>query len=433
MTSNTMQGNISPDLQGLAVEVGTLAPLPGNPRKGDIDAVMRSYVQFGQRKPIVARRQDRTVIAGNHQLAAATALGWSHIAVVWTDDDDATAKAFALADNRTADLGTYDDDLLAALLAEVQAAGDEALLAATGYMGDDLEKLLRRVEFLAGNGDPDDAPPLPDTAHSRPGDLWLLGPHRVLCGDATRADDYATLLNGARADMIWTDPPYGVAIVGGSGAGSRTMPEAERRAKGGLEIDNDALTLEALQGFLAAALGNVLPAARPGAVWFVAAPGIAGMFMAFARVLADLDVWRHSITWVKDSFVLGRADYHYQHETLFMGWSPGAAHNALADRTQSTVWEIDRPKRNAEHPTMKPVELVARAIANHTNDGDLILDPFGGSGTTLIAANDLGRRAALIELDPRYVDVICRRYQEHTGDTPILEATSKPHDFTGGD
>ena len=176
MTSNpgmSNMSNIASDLTPLLVDIGTLVTMPGNPRRGDVDAVARSYAQFGQRKPIVARRADRVVIAGNHQLAAAHQLGWEQIAVVWTDDDDATAKAYALADNRTADLGSYDDDLLAALLAEVQATGDDALLAATGYDGDVLEKLLRRVEFMAGAGDPDDAPPLPDVAVSRLGDLWL--------------------------------------------------------------------------------------------------------------------------------------------------------------------------------------------------------------------------------------------------------------------
>lgn len=423
MTVNAEVVNIAADLTGLAVECSTLNPLPGNPRIGDIEAVKRSYAQFGQRKPIVARRKDRTVIAGNHQLAAAQALGWSHIAVVWTDDDDATAKAFALADNRTADLGTYDDDLLAALLADVQATGDADLLAATGYQGDDLDKLLRRVEFLAGQGDPDDAPPLPDVAVSRPGDLWLLGPHRLLCGDATQPGDHATLLDGQRADMIWTDPPYGVGIVGGT-----HDPRDKKNYGKGRSIENDTLSAIDLRALLSSALGNAAANTRPGAVWFVAAPA-GPLFTEFGAVLSDLDVWRHTIIWSKDNFVFGRSDYHYQHEPIFYGWTPGSAHREPPDRTQSSVWPISSAKKSMDHPTMKPVELVARAISNHTDDGDLVLDPFGGSGTTLIAANDLGRRAALLELDPRYVDVICRRYQQHTGDQPILAATGEPHDF----
>lgn len=415
--SNTALGNIAADLQRLAVELTTLNPLPGNPRKGDVEAVKKSYAQFGQRKPIVARRQDRTVIAGNHQLAAATSLGWSHIAVVWTDDDDATAKAFALADNRTADLGTYDD-LLAALLADVQASGDADLLAATGYQGDDLDKLLRRVEFLAGQGDPDDAPPLPASPISRPGYLWQLGPHRLLCGDATRNEDHDRLLDGARADMVWTDPPYGVAYTG--------------KTADALTIDNDDVDPDVLGKFLSAAFSATWAHTRAGATWFVASPP-GPLHAVFVEVLADARVLRGTIIWVKDQFVMGHSDYHYPHEPILFGWTQGGPHHATPDRAQDSVWEIDRPRRSAEHPTMKPVELVARAISNHTDDGDLVLDPFGGSGTTLIAANDLGRRAALLELDPRYVDVICRRYQQHTGDVPILAATGEAHDFVGAE
>lgn len=405
---------IAADLAALAVPISTLTPLPGNPRRGDVAAVKRSYERFGQRKPIVARRSDSTVIAGNHQLAAAVELGWDEIAVVWTDDDDATAKAYALADNRTADLGDYDDDLLAALLADVQAEGDADLLAATGYDGPDLEKLLRRVEFMAGGGDPDAVPDVPDTAVTRPGDVWLLGPHRVLCGDATRPDDHATLLAGQVADMVWTDPPYGVDYVG--------------KTSKALTIDNDRLDAAGLRAFLDAAFAATKTSTRLGAVWHVTAPPVP-LHAAFLLALDALDVWRGTLIWVKDQFVLGHGDYHYRHEPIFYGWTPGAAHHGTADRAQDSVWEIPRPRRSEEHPTMKPVELVARAISNHTDPGDLVLDPFAGSGTTVIAANDLSRVAALMELDPRYVDVICRRYQQHTGQVPILERTGKPHNF----
>jgi site-specific DNA-methyltransferase (adenine-specific) len=184
-----------------------------------------------------------------------------------------------------------------------------------------------------------------------------------------------------------------------------------------------------LERLLAAAFGVALRASAPGAVWYVAAPAgpVTGVF---ASALRDLGVWRQTLVWVKDQFVMGHSDFHYRHESLFYGWAPGAAHRAPPHRDLDTVWEIPRPKRSAEHPTMKPVALVDRALANSSRPGDVVLDPFAGSGSTLIAAHGLGRRARCVELDPRYVDVICRRYQEHTGDKPVLEATGEPHDFT---
>ncbi len=154
------------------------------------------------------------------------------------------------------------------------------------------------------------------------------------------------------------------------------------------------------------------------------------LFVEFGVILNELGVWRQTLIWVKDQFVLGRSDYHYRHEPIFYGWLPGAAHHELPDRTQDTVWEIARPKTSEAHPTMKPVELVERAINNSSDLGDIVLDPFGGSGTTLIACQSAGRSARLVELDPKYVDVVCKRYQQYTGQKPILESTGESHDFT---
>ena len=406
---------ILPDLAGLAVDVSRLSLLPGNPRIGDVDAVAASLAAFGQRKPIVAKR-DGTVVAGNHTLQAARQLGWSEIAVVWVDDDDPTAAAFALADNRTAELGSYDEAALAKLIAEVQAA-DEDLLAASGWTGDDLAEIIARLEaekIGPSDGDPDAAPERAP-ALTVPGDVWLLGPHRLLCGDATVSTDYDRVLAGDRADMVWTDPPYGVSYVG--------------KTAEALTIDNDALTPAELESFLRAAFVNVLGALQPGGCWYTAAPP-GPLFLAFGSVLHEMDVWRQTLSWVKNSFVMGRSDYHYRHEAIFYGWAPGAAHHAPSERTHDTVLEFDRPQRSADHPTMKPVSLISYCVENSSDPGQIVLDPFGGSGSTLIAAHQSRRRARLIELDPRYCDVICRRYQELTGDKPISEATGNPHDFT---
>lgn len=396
------------DLEHLATPVDKLSLLPGNPRKGDVEAVARSLARFGQRKPIVARR-DGTVTAGNHTLQAARQLGWPAIAVVWVDDDDATAAAFALADNRTAELGL-----------EVQAA-DPELLADTAWDEASVAALIAQIEAdeaaaaaAAGGGiqgDPDD---VPDSAPAITieGDVWKLGEHLLVCGDSTDPTVVDRVMKDGPADIVWTDPPYGVAYEGKAGS-----------------IKNDALAADQLADLLRMALGNALANCKAGGAWFVAGPDMHGPFRSFVDVLHDLGVYRQCIVWVKDQFVLGRMDYHARHELIFRGWAPGAAHTGPPDRAQDTVWEIARPKRSDDHPTMKPVELVERCITNHSKPGAVVLDPFGGSGTTLIAAHASGRRARLVELDPRFCDVICRRYQEATGQLPVHAKTRRKHSF----
>ena len=413
---------IAADLHGLQVPIDSLHQLPGNPRRGDVDAVAASLQRFGQRKPIVARA-DGTITAGNHTWQAAKQLGWDEIAVVRVDDDDATASAFALADNRTAELGSYDDALLLDL---IQSIDDKDLLADTGWSDDAVADLLAQIgSDLPDLPPPDEAAEPPVEPLSKSGDVWVLGGHRVVCGDATDVLAYDALLGGDKADCVWTDPPYGVAIVGGN----HSLSPEERKAAGGKTIENDALTISELEDFLRSALGAAIAACRPGSAWYVSAPdGRRGI--AFSVVLTELSVWRHSLVWVKDSLVMGRSDYHYRHEPIYYGWTPGGPHDWFGDRSQTTVIEIPRPRRNAEHPTMKPVELVARCLNNSAPRGGLVLDPFGGSGSTLLACEYTGRKGRLIELDPRYVDVICRRWQDFTGAMPMLESSGELVDFT---
>lgn len=405
---------IQNDLRGLAHPIDDLNLLPGNPRRGNVEAVARSLEAFGQRKPVVARRSDRVVIAGNHTLQAAQSLGWSEIAVVWVDDDETMSKAFALADNRTAELGDYDQQALADLIQDVGSV-DPELLVASGWSEDAVAELVAALEpeVLPVVGDPDEVP-VEVVAKSVLGDVWLLGPHRVMCGDSTSPTDVDRLMAGEQADMVWTDPPYGVAIVGGT--------------KDALTIQNDDLGIAELQSFLSDSLGNACDQTKPGGCWYVAAPS-KSIVHAFGVVLTELKIWRHTIVWVKDSLVMGRGDYHYRHESIFYGWKPGAAHHEPPDRKQDTVWEFPRPRKNKEHPTMKPVELIERAINNSSAKKDIILDPFGGSGSTLIAAHQTNRVAYLMELDPKYVDVICARFQKVTGIKPVAEATGREHDF----
>jgi DNA modification methylase len=429
-------------LQPLATEIDKLKLLPGNPRKGDIQAVARSLEAFGQRKPIVAI-SDGTVIAGNHTLQAAQSLGWEKIAVVFVEDDEAKAKAYALADNRTAELGGYDNQALVDLISDVQLL-DKELFAATGWENDDLAELIATLELEqlpTAFTDPDDIPdiPFPKTIE---GDIWLLGPHRVLCGSATEPTDIQKVLAGELAACVFTDPPYNVAYEGGT---------SEK-----LTIANDDMSDAEFDTFLFDAFTSMRQGLQPGGAIYVCHADGSGNAFRNAYVRSGL-LLKQVLIWVKNQFVLGRQDYNWQHEPILYGWNPGAAHNwygpfnrsTIIDdaidfeklnknellqliveiREQSTVIREDRPKRNKEHPTMKPVDLITRLIVNNTRVADIVLDPFGGSGSTLIAAHQIGRRACLIELDPKYVDVICKRWQEHTGIKPINEATNQEHDF----
>lgn len=400
-----LSAHIAPALRSLAVPIDSVTLHPRNPRRGDVGAVAASLARFGQRKPIVVQASTRYVVAGNHLLAAARSLRWSAIAANVEEMDDAEATAFMLADNRTADLGGYDDGLLAAILAE-QAAADN--LAATGYDADAIAALLAAAGIGASERDPDAVPEPPTEAelYVRSGEVWALGRHRLMVGDATVAADVSRLIEGASADLLWTDPPYGVAYVG-------------KTAKA-LTIANDRLGDDGTRTLVAQAL--ILAPLRNGAAFYVAAPA-GPAHLAFLLALADASLTVHeTLVWVKDRFVLGHADYQYRHEPLLYGWADGAAHYFVADRTQDTVWEIPRPARSELHPTMKPVELVERAIRNSSRPGETVYDPFAGSGTTVIAAERAARRCLAMELDPAYAQVAIERWQAYTGERAVREA-----------
>jgi Predicted transcriptional regulators len=301
-------GNIIPDLKRLSFPVERLRPLPGNPRRGDVESVARSYSRFGQRKPIVARREgeDATVIAGNHQLAAAKELGWTHLAVVWVDDDEVTAKAFALADNRTSDLGTYDDSDLLAMLQSIERDEPE-LLAAASYSEDDLAALMLSLDAPEGAGTDTDPIEPPAEPLTQPGELILLGEHRLLCGDATSATNAEVLMDGGRGEIMWTDPPYGVSYVG--------------KTKDALRIANDGH--EGLEALLRDAFAVADSVLAPGAAMYVAQPA-GQLSVTFGRAFLETG-WRlhQTLVWVKDSMVLGHSDYHYRHEPILFGYTQG--------------------------------------------------------------------------------------------------------------
>lgn len=418
-------------LAGLLVPVADLRTYRDNPRVGNIDVIAESLKVNGQYRPIVVRSGTNEVLAGNHTLLAARRLGWSEIAATFVDCTDDQAARIVLVDNRASDLATYDEDMLATLLASLDGE-----IAGTGYDANEVARLLAdAANEPVALTDPDDAPAVDADTITAPGDVWELGPHRVWCGDATDTAGLLEVLGDERADCVWTDPPYGVSYVG--------------KTKDALTIRNDgALDLDVI---LPGAYRTIAAASKPGAPVYVAHADTERI--AFERHMRDAGLLvRQNLVWVKNTIVLGRSDYHYKHEPVlegatapedpdehepvlygFTGGGSGRLGRGgprwFGDNKQSTVFAFPKPARNADHPTMKPVALVQAMLRNSCPARGLVLDVFGGSGSTLIAAHGLGLRSVLVELDPVYVDVICRRYQAHTGVIPVRDGLGV--DFVG--
>ena len=296
-------------------------------------------------------------------------------------------------------------------LADLQDEGFD--LDLTGFDADALAELMAGDEPVNdGQTDEDAVPDVSETPVSRPGDVWHLGPHRLLCGDATVAASYDALLDGETADMVFTDPPYNVNYANSAKDKLRGKDRA---------ILNDNLG-EGFYDFLLAALTPILAHCR-GGIYVAMSSSELDVLQAAFRAAGGK--WSTFIIWAKHTFTLGRADYQRQYEPILYGWPEGAQRHWCGDRDQSDVWQIKKPQKNDLHPTMKPVELVERALRNSSRPGDMVLDPFGGSGTTLIAAEKSGRVARVMELDPKYADVIVRRWEDFTGKEAIREAADQ--------
>lgn len=312
----------------------------------------------------------------------------------WTDSQ---FRGFVIADNKLAELAGWDTELLSLELEELKADGFN--LDLLGFDAVDLGNLLE-PESKAGLTDDDETPEPPAVPVSQSGDVWRLGDHRVMCGDSVSLDHVARLMDGYKADLIVTDPPYNVAYQGGT---------ADK-----LTIQNDSMSDESFYRFLFDAYTAMFSVAKDGAGLYVFHADSEGMNFRKAMIDAGFKLAQCCI-WVKQSLVMGRQDYHWQHEPVLYGWKPTGAHRWYSDRKQTTVWNFDRPSRNDVHPTMKPVALIEYPITNSSRGGDVVLDLFGGSGSTLIACEKTGRHARLMELEPRYCDVIVTRWQNFTG------------------
>lgn len=409
---------------------GELALFHKNPRQGDVDVIAASLRVNNQYRPIVVNRGTHTgreneVLAGNHTLKAFRYLAekypdderWQQIDCWMVDYDDELADRVVLIDNRAADKGTYDDEVLVELLNGLPS------IEGTGYSLNDLAALNDVVNPGGGGGntDPDDAPEPPKgEPTSKPGDIWELGTHRVLCGSATDTEAVLAMMGDDRASCVWTDPPYGVNYVG--------------KTKDALEIQNDSSG--DLQELLTGAFATAIAASRGGAAVYIAHADTERL--RFEQCMRDSGmIFRQNLVWVKNTMVMGRSDYHYKHEPILYGFTPGGegrlgrgGERWHGDNAQTTVFTHDKPARNGEHPTMKPVALIVDMLANSCEKGGVVLDMFGGSGSTMMAAQQYGASARLVELDPRYVDVICRRWQEYSGEKPINVATGQAQDFT---
>jgi DNA modification methylase len=445
------------------VKMNAVRPHPENPNQGDVGAVSLSIDENGFYGRILVQKSTGYIIAGNHRYLAAAAAGATTIPAEVLDIDDATARRILLVDNRARDLASYDESALADLLRrQLDEAGT---LAGTGWTPEDLDDLLADLNHHVGDGstkptEPDLDLPLPAKPKTKPGQVIELGRHRLLCGDARDTAAVRAFMGGAQAEVLWTDPPYGVDYTGGT--------------KDALTIQGDGLP--GLPALLAGLFATADAVMAPGARFYIATP--AGPNGAVFRQAVLAAGWRfhQTLVWVKDAFALGHSDHHYQHEDVLYGWKeleaiaerapaldPEAVAAAVAawaedakraalehlllekpdhaelhedilygwkagpgriarggdgsrwygDHAQTSTFFYPKPRRSAEHPTMKPVDLIRHQLSNSTRPGDVVLDLCGGSGSTLIAAEMLDLECFVVELDPRYCDVIVNRFEQY--------------------
>jgi site-specific DNA-methyltransferase (adenine-specific) len=390
--------------------IKTIIPYARNSRTHSDEQVAQiaaSIKEWGFTNPILVD-VDGEIIAGHGRLLAAQKLGLDEVpcitAVGWSD---AQKKAYVIADNKLALNAGWDNDMLSIEFAELKDMDFD--LGLTGFDADELAKLLQEPE-KEGLTDEDDVPEAPEQPVTVEGDIWILGNHRLMCGDSTSIDALETLCEGQLVDMWLTDPPYNVAYEG--------------KTKDALTIENDAMGNDEFRQFLRDSYSAADAVMKSGAVFYIWHADSEGYNFRGAAFDIGWQI-RQCLIWKKQTMVMGRQDYHWKHEPCLYGWKDGAAHLWSTDRKQTTILEFDRPSRNAEHPTMKPVELFAYQMQNNTKGDDLVLDSFAGSGTTAIACEKFNRRARLMELDPVYCDVIVKRWQDFTGKTAKHEETEQ--------
>ena len=389
--------------------IADLIPYARNSRTHSDEQVAQiaaSIKEFGWTNPILTDG-DNGLIAGHGRLMAARKLGHTEVPTIeLTGLSEAQKKAYIIADNRLALNAGWDNEMLKLEFDQLTEFGFDVEL--TGFSLDEIEALAP-IELNAGLTDEDEAPPLPPEPTTKVGDIYKLGKHRLMCGDSTSIEHLERLCGGQSVDMWLTDPPYNVAYEG--------------KTKDSLTIQNDSMGDDQFRQFLRDAYVAADAVMKAGAVFYIWHADSEGYNFRGAAQDAGWKV-RQCLIWKKSSMVMGRQDYHWKHEPCLYGWKEGAGHLWATDRKQTTILEFEKPSRNGEHPTMKPVALFEYQLLNNTKGGDIVLDSFGGSGTTMIAAEKNGRVAYLMELDPKYCDVIVKRWEDFTGKKAELVITN---------
>lgn len=383
-------------MQVKTVSIDKIKPYENNPRNNDdaVDAVANSIKEFGWQQPIVVDNGG-VIIAGHTRYKAAKQLKLKEVPIVVADNlTKEQVNAYRLADNKSGELATWDDD-------ELQEELDKILDIDMTDFGFDLETELEDDEVI----DDDYEEEVPEEPKSKLGQIYQLGRHRLMCGDSTKPEDVKKLMNGVQADLLITDPPYNVNY------------EGKQDSK--MTIKNDHQEADDFYKFLLAAFTNAKDNMKAGAAFYIWYASSEAVNFNRSAVDAGLSV-RQELIWAKNQMIIGRQDYQWQHEPCLYGWADNGSHSWYSDRKQTTILNFDKPQRSDLHPTMKPIPLFDYQIKNSSKSGDIVLDLFGGSGTTLMACEQNGRNAYLMEFDPRYVDVIIDRWEKFTGKTAKL-------------
>ena len=380
--------NIIKELESLAIPIDSVKLDERNARQhpeANLDAIRRSLEHYGQRKPIVVRQQDMIIEAGNGLWMAARELGWDKVAAVMVEDDPTDATGYAIMDNQSALLAEWDFPVLKDLLEEQDTGAFNMDL--TGFDQGAMADLMSQFHQPSEGNIDDDEVPEPTESICKRGDLWKLGNHRLLCGDATVITDVDKLMGGEKATLLLTDPPYGV--------------DYKAMANDNLRQDQGAFWRDAF---------TLCPLVGDAYIFSPSGPPITVLATAIQEAGIEHHQW---LVWAKHQFAMGRAHYHYRHEHIFYGWKGKSSWGG--SRTEDSVWDCERPLKSPEHPTMKPVALCERALTNSSKLGQIVLDSFGGSGSTLIACEKLDRRCYMMEIDEHYCDVIIERWEQFTG------------------
>lgn len=382
------------------VPVSKLVPYANNARTHSVEQInkLRSSIrEFGFINPVIIDK-DFGIIAGHGRAIAAREEGIEKVPCVFVDYlNESQKKAYILADNRMALDAGWDEELLKIEIEALQ--GENFDVGLTGFDEKELSDLFKNTDTDVADDDYDLTAALEKATFVEKGDVWVVGRHRLVCGDATNPDDVKKLMDGKRANLILTDPPYGVSF----------------KSSSGLTIQNDSIKNEEFYNFLFAAFKNMVDNLEPGGSAYVFHADTEGLNFRKAFIDAGLHLAGCCI-WVKNSLVLGRSDYQWQHEPILYGFLQNGKHNWYSDRKQTTIWNFDKPKRNANHPTSKPLDLLGYPLKNSSQENSIILDTFGGSGSTLMAAEQANRICYTMELDEKYASVILRRYVDDTND-----------------